>query len=736
MTADQDALRARLHLLFLDELEEHVERIEDGLDRMADSLPELSADTVGEVFRSAHSLKGAAQSVGATTVSALCHHLEDALVRVRDGSLEVDEQLLARIGTVVDVVSGLGHALRQGDEQPAIDVPAVVAGLLDGSRSGVGSQPVPEAAARQPAPVAESSEPAQGAAAPVDHVTVRVARHKFDALLGQADTLITSSYGSERMVAQFGEVRERLSRDAEQMRRDYVVLGRALREASVAEPRVRSALDRIEARTRDTSVEVEQLLRSAKDHHRELHRLASEFADAARRARTVPFTHATSGLNRMVRDLALQLGKQARLVVDAEDVEIDKELVTTIHDALGHVVRNAMDHGLESPDERKRAGKGETGTIEIVVTLRSGGIDIVVSDDGRGVDPEQVRASAGALGLDRNGSSSDTDVLFHPGLSTASKVSAVSGRGVGLDAVRTAVEAIGGSVMLESEPHGGTRVCLTVPLTLSTLRALLVRTGGDVVALPVATVQTLIRVGSGTDRLDGREVVHVDGRALPVVPLAGVLGWEADQSGEGERAGLVMEGTEGSVVLVVDELLAESEIVLRATPRRLSGLTVLLGTTQLANGAVALVLSPSVCVRFALARSPLPTHEPPGDVSAPGRVLLVEDTMTTRELERSILETAGYTVVATVDGQQAWETLQTSEFDVVLSDVNMPRMDGIALCKAIRGSRRLAELPVVLMTSLHSEADRRRGLDAGADAYLTKSGFDRTELLATIGRLL
>ena len=211
---------------------------------------------------------------------------------------------------------------------------------------------------------------------------------------------------------------------------------------------------------------------------------------------------------------------------------------------------------------------------------------------------------------------------------------------------------------------------------------------------------------------------------------------EAEDAGERERAGLVMEGTEGSVVLVVDELLAEGEIVLRTTPRRLAHLTVLLGTTQLADGSVALVLSPSACVRSALARSPRPAQAPSGEVSAPGRVLLVEDTMTTRELERSILETAGYTVVATVDGQQAWETLQSSEFDVVLSDVNMPRMDGIALCQAIRASRRLAELPVVLMTSLHSEADRRRGLDAGADAYLTKSGFDRTELLATIGRLL
>lgn len=735
MTTDQDALRARLHLLFLDELEEHVERIEDGLDRMADNLPELSADTVGEVFRSAHSLKGAAQAVGAATVASLCHHLEDALVRVREGSLEVDEQLLARIGKVVDVVSGLGHALRHGDEQPAVDVPAVVAGMLDGAQPAV--EPAPVRTRPAPVPPAGEDEPTRGAVSPpVDTVTVRVARDKFDALLGQADTLITSSYGSERMVAQFSAVREQLSRDAEQMRRDHDVLGRALREASVAEPRVRAALDRIEARTRETSVEVDRLVHSAKSHHRELHLLASEFADAARRARTVPFTHATSGLNRMVRDLALQLGKQARLVVDAEDVEVDKELVTTIHDALGHVVRNAMDHGLEPPDERRSAGKAETGTIEIVATLRSGGIDIVVSDDGRGVDSERVRESAGALGLEGNGSAGLTDVLFHPGLSTASQVSAVSGRGVGLDAVRTAVEAIGGSVMLESEARGGTRVCLTVPLTLSTLRALLVRTGGDVVALPAATVQTLVRVGSTTDRLDGREVIHVDGRALPVVPLAGVLGWEADQAGERERAGLVMEGTEGSVVLVVDELLSEGEIVLRTIPRRLADLTVLLGTTQLADGAVALVLSPSVCVRVALARSPLPAPSPTGETPAPGRVLLVEDTMTTRELERSILESAGYTVVATVDGQQAWETLQASEFDVVLSDVNMPRMDGIALCQAIRGSRRLAELPVVLMTSLHSEADRRRGLDAGADAYLTKSGFDRTELLATIGRLL
>ena len=351
-----------------------------------------------------------------------------------------------------------------------------------------------------------------------------------------------------------------------------------------------------------------------------------------------------------------------------------------------------------------------------------------------------MRTSAAGLGLvpDDVNEATVAEVVFQPGLSTAVTVSTISGRGVGLDAVRAGVEANGGTVTLESERGAGASLIITVPLTLSTLRAVLLRIAGEVVALPVASVRKVIRVPSDRTVLDGREIIDLGGEAVPVVPLSLLLGWAGpDPSKTHEQApmGVVVSGMEGHVALLIDELVSEREIVLRTPPERLAGMSMLLGTAQLEDGSVALVLNPSVCVRAALSkpRARISTPEETLDVR---RVLLAEDTLTTRELERSILESAGYAVVVAADGEQAWQTLQVSDFDVVVSDVNMPRMDGIALCRSIRGSRRHADLPVVLVTSLHSPADRQRGLDAGADAYLTKAGFNRAELLSTLEQLL
>jgi two-component system chemotaxis sensor kinase CheA len=249
-------------------------------------------------------------------------------------------------------------------------------------------------------------------------------------------------------------------------------------------------------------------------------------------------------------------------------------------------------------------------------------------------------------------------------------------------------------------------------------------------------VATITRAPEETAHVDGRDIAELDGWTLPVVELARLLAWDGDPRPSHEPGkAVILEVGDDTAALVVDEVLAEREVVLRSAPRRLAGLSLLLGTSQLEDGTVITVLSPASCVRTALLGHP---HDP-GEAPEPApqsSVLLVEDTVTTRELERSILELAGYAVMVATDGAHAWQLLQEHQVDVVVSDIDMPRMDGVTLCRKIRSSSRFADLPVVLVTSLHSDVDRQRGLDAGADAYLTKTGFDRGELLATLGRLL
>jgi two-component system chemotaxis sensor kinase CheA len=711
MTSPDEALRARLNELFREELSEHLERLEHGLDELAAGLPEVSEDSVAELFRSAHSLKGAAAAVGATAISALCHHLEETLARARDGQVEVDQALVEEMIRLVDQLAAAGERFGTGAPEAEVGVP------------DTGSDAEPTAAQVQQS----GGDPA----------TVRLTSGRLDALLSQAGDLITATYRSELLVSSWRNAGEDLAVEAEQWRRDRDVLHRALGRTGTEDPQVREALERIDNRTRRTAAELNRLARSTGTHEATLRGMATSFAESVRQVRMVPFTEATTGLARMVRDLAGEQGKQARLVVDAADAEVDKQLVATLHDVLGHAVRNAVAHGIEPPEQRSAAGKPETGAVVVRAVLRTNGIAVTVTDDGRGIDVARVRDRLEALGLGPGGGKelSLTEALFHPGLSTAQKVTEVSGRGVGLDAVRAAVDATGGSVSFDSEPGQGARLTISVPLTLSSLRVVLVRVAGEVVAVPTSAVLRLVRATTEGIRLGGRQVWEVEESVVPVVPLAQVLGW-GEPDAPADPTGLLVTGPEGSVALLAEELVAEREVVLVRAPARLAGMNMLLGTTQLEDGSVALVLSPSVCARVALAgTTPEPEHVgPKAETSA--RVLLVEDTVTTRELERSILVSAGYDVAVAVDGQQAWEMLQARDFDAVVSDVNMPRMDGIALCRAIRGSRRHPNLPVVLVTSLHSDADRRRGLEAGADAYLDKSGFDRAELLATLERVL
>jgi two-component system chemotaxis sensor kinase CheA len=556
--------------------------------------------------------------------------------------------------------------------------------------------------------------------------------------MAQAGDLITASYGSEELVDRLARTGTRLLHEGAQRHRERETILSML-AGSPAAGQVAVLLDRADDRARATVVELDEILRLVSSHQKSLRTGASSFAEAARRARMVPFEQVTSGLPRLVRELAVELGKWADLEIVATDVEVDRELVILLREVLVHLVRNALDHGLEPPEDRVRAGKDERGRVRVAASLRSDGIQVVVSDDGRGVDEAGVRAAAERAGLsgDTRPDRSLAEAMFSPGVSTATKVSNVSGRGVGLDVVRTTVESTGGTVRVNSHRGVGTTLSLVLPLNLSTMRALLVRTAGQVVAIPSASVRRLTPVTAEGQQLAGGTVMTLDEEIVPVARLSDLLGWEPEATPTAvAQTGLVVATDAGVAVLTADDVVAEREVVLRASSSRISGVRKILGTTQLEDGSVVLVLNPPVCVRAAIFDRPAAPTARRREEAEPRTVLLVEDSLTTRELERSLLEAAGFTVLVAQDGQQGWDLLQTNEVDAVVSDVNMPRMDGIALCRSIRSSNRLQTLPVVLVTSLHSDADRRAGLDAGADAYLTKVGFNRDDLVEALERLL
>jgi two-component system chemotaxis sensor kinase CheA len=720
---DSDSLQERLHSLFLEELDQHVEHLRQGLEHLVGSAPQAPSDVVEGVFRAAHSLKGAAQAVGAEPVARLCHDVEDTLSAVRDGTRQLDHGSLAGVSREIDAIAAAGVAFRLEHRPDAVNIvrPAPSAGS-DVLLGGV------VAPATEGAPLT-LEDPAS---------TVRLSPRRLDALLAEGEHVVTSIYRAERMVRAVTETRGRLTERDHGWGSDLRTLYRAV-EDSADPARASAALRRVEHHLRQVTDELDELSVSATADYRGMRAAADRFAAAGRDVRRVPFSDATAGLSRLVREMCDRTGKKATLLFDAADVEIDRGLAVTLRDVLGHLVRNAVDHGIEPPDERRLAGKAPEGTVRVAAMLFSQGIEVVVSDDGGGVVRERVRHVAEQSGVTA-GAGLDVDLdelLFQPGFTTAEHASPSSGRGVGLDAVRTSVEALGGSVRLETESGVGTRICVSMPLTLSSLRVVLVAAAGAHVAVPSSAVRAIIRTPMELANVDGRNVMDIDGETVVVKNVTDLLGWaNAGDDSPGGPSSLVLEAGSDVVALTVDDVLAERDIVLRSLPDRMVGLTLVLGTTQLEDGHIGLVLSPAACIRAGLGRTAAARELLQERSDGTPTVLLAEDSLTTRELERGILELAGYTVLLAPDGARAWQMLADHDVDAVVSDVDMPRMDGIALCRAIRASESLGDLPVILVTSLHSEEDRRRGLEAGADAYLSKSGFDRSELLAALERVL
>jgi two-component system chemotaxis sensor kinase CheA len=448
----------------------------------------------------------------------------------------------------------------------------------------------------------------------------------------------------------------------------------------------------------------------------------------------LPFEVACQGLDAVVRDVARSDGKQARLLVAGPEVRIDRLVISSLREPLIHLVRNAVGHGVERPDARQRAGKPPQGTVVVSAQLHGTEVRVGVSDDGTGVDQERVRAAAAARGLPAEGELAD--LLFAPGLSTAEAVTLVSGRGVGLDVVRSRVEALGGSVTIATSPGEGTQVELVVPSSAATLRVLVASLSGGHLALPLTAARRVVAVtGHDLRAVENGVVLALPERAVPVVDLAAVLSDPTGSTRLSPMAVVVESGGEWAALLV-DAILAEEEVVVRPPGIRLAGVPLVLGTAALPNGALITVLNPAACARQGRGRQPLagvPVEAPP---VGPRRVLLVEDSVTTRALERGILEGAGYEVFTAADGVAAWRLLQQQDVDLVVADVSMPNMDGLELCRRIRASARFSRLPVVLVTTLGSDEDRARGVDAGADAYITKASFDQAALLDTIARLL
>jgi two-component system chemotaxis sensor kinase CheA len=456
-------------------------------------------------------------------------------------------------------------------------------------------------------------------------------------------------------------------------------------------------------------------------------RLLGELKDSAIGMRTLPVSSITGQLPRAVRDIALGESKQVELTIMGGDTELDRVILESLYEPLVHIVRNAVAHGIEMPAERTESGKPATGRIELRAVQRGGMVEIAVSDDGKGVSHETLEEARRVGSL--------TEVLSRAGFSTADEVTELSGRGVGLDAVTRHVESFGGLLEVHSEPGSGTEVVMLFPLALALLDVLLIQRGLHVYGVPLANIDEAVAV---TERLslEGRPMLERNGAMVQLADIADLIDAVAPALPTRSPA-IVVSAAGRQAAALCDCLLGEEEVVVKPLGPLLAGVHGYLGGAILGDGRVALLLDPVALVRPP--RRVLPRDE---QVSAPAtrlapKVLVVEDSFTVRELQRSILEAAGYRVETARDGSEAFSCLlRDDEIVLVLTDLEMPEMDGVELTRAIRDDPVRNSMPIVILTSRSDEGDRRRGLDAGADAYMVKRSFDQHALLETVERLV
>jgi two-component system chemotaxis sensor kinase CheA len=489
--------------------------------------------------------------------------------------------------------------------------------------------------------------------------------------------------------------------------------------------------------------------RQVRRRHEVSARLARQTGEALqsqlREARMVPVASAFEGARKMVRDLASDLGKRVEVDVRGLELEADRLVLQELRDPVMHLLRNAVAHGIEPPEEREARGKPAEGQVALAFRVAGGRLVVTVRDDGRGFDRASIAEAARRRGLVEPGAPEPAgpdllDLLFAPGLSTRESADAVSGRGMGLSVVREAAARLAGTVGATERPGGGARFRLSVPVSASARNVLLVRVGERVFGLPADAVDRLVRVDpAALGSVEGRPSLPVDGHAVPLAVLASLLDL-GEGSVEASRARLpvVVLGEEEPVLAVaVDEFLGlrnalVKDLGLPAPPGALAA-----GGVLLDEGGVAVVLNPQALASLARRRGPagIQLRERAAARRVPV-VLVVDDSLTTRTLERSILEAHGYEVLVAVDGIEGFNRARAERPDVIVTDVQMPRLDGFGLVQALKREPALRDIPVVIVSSLDRREDRARGLALGADAYVVKQQFDQQALLETIRQLV
>ncbi|CUW39742.1 putative Histidine Sensor Kinase CheA3 [Magnetospirillum sp. XM-1] len=764
------SIRERLLQAFQIEYREHVDAIRTLLEDLGHKAEGSGLAQLDEIFRRAHSLKGASRAVDLPAIEEISHRMETLFAKVRSGQAKLDRDTAIGLGHVLDVIEDWVAANLANEPLP--DTASTIAALdamIDGHAIPAEPAPPPRAVAPAPAPAPAAAEPVaappppaaesdedepasaerSGAAPLRPEETVRVRALHLDRLLRSSNELLTetmnqrqvtqSLLGLDRTLADFDRSWRRARKTAAAALRDLGDYDRAI------------ALERQYEALEQTLNGIGRDLRAVRRRQQRtgwaLRQLGNDMQQEVRQVRMVPADSIFGGFRKMVRDLAKAAGKQVSVQVSGLDVEADRMVLQGLKDPVMHLLRNALSHGVEPPEERKASGKSASAHVGLSFDVSEGRLVVLIEDDGRGVNFEAIRRKAVERGLFSDAESfqvdrqSLIDVIFDPGFSTARVVDDLSGRGMGLSVVREAMAMMNGTVEVQDRQPVGTCFRLSLPLTVSTQRLFLVECQGHVYGLPTEGVDRLYRVrAEDVSTVEGKSVVFLGDRQIPLLSLAHLLalGESSVKVTRNVVPLVVLKNGERRVAVAIDGFLSIREGLVKDIGVPGARGTMVAGGVLLEDGDIALVLNPFEIVetfRKSGSIRVLTTVEKPAEKKVPV-ILVVDDSLTTRTLEKSILEAHGYQVRLAHDGLEGLGRLRAEQIDLIISDIQMPRLDGFGLLQAVKSDPALKSIPLILVSSLEAREDKERGLELGADAYVVKRKFDQKELLETIGQFL
>jgi two-component system sensor histidine kinase and response regulator WspE len=764
MTLDGDLSGFSMHELFRMEAQEQARVLTDGVLLLERGTAD--AATLEALMRAAHSVKGAAAIVGMDPAVRLAHAMEDVLVAAQRGALRFDAagidvlldaiDLLRQLADLAPGAAGAGYALAPRLEA----LVAALGGLLAAAApappvessskpaSSTAASTTPASSTRAPSTPAPST-PAPAVPTPPSPAPAAPAEPPVAVAAPASDALLTLA-GQARLHA--GQLRPWIAgmqRYKRQQRSVFQAM-EALRDAVVesGDSRLAEMAQLLFARAAPLRDTLQGVIADAEAYERQAANVAACLVDEVLALRMCRIEDGLPGLARMVRDLGRSLGKEVHLAIEGAATPVDRAVLARMEAPLTQLLRNAVDHGMETPAERLAAGKPAHGTVRLAARHRGGMLALDVADDGRGVDPERIRAAAVRRRLAAPAFAPDLSqaelmaFLFLPGFSLKDNVSELSGRGVGLDVVHDTVRQLNGTVHAESQPGLGFRTVITLPLTQSIVRALVVDIGGEAYALPIARVERVLRLPAGAVRtLAGRQffTLDADDEHIGLVAAGQVLGLGA-AAGGAELAVVVIGSGRERHGLVVDAVRGEQSLTVQPLEPAFGKLRDISAAALLDDGAPALILDvPDLLLSVARLLHEGAALQPAQAVAATGaarRILVVDDSLTVREMQRKLLAARGYRVDVALDGIDGWNQLRAGAHDLVITDIDMPRLDGIALVERIRQDPRLFHLPVMIVSYKDRPEDRARGMEAGADHYLAKGAFHDASLLDAVHDLI